>query len=81
MRSTEWLPASCLLLRLVPRLAGVTPRAAIGHRGRSTHPDGAGLVEAEDAGLGEIEGGLGIGDFLAAPLEASLHDEPSHVAA
>jgi len=35
MRSTEWLPASCLLLRLVPRLAGVTPRAAIGDRGRS----------------------------------------------
>jgi len=35
MRSTEWLPASCLLLGLVPRPAGVTPRAAIGDRGRS----------------------------------------------
>lgn len=29
MRSTKWLPASCLLLGLVPRPAGVTPRVAI----------------------------------------------------
>ena len=33
MRSTERLPASCLLLGLVPHPAGVTPRAAIGDRG------------------------------------------------
>ena len=35
MRSTEWLPASCLLLTRFARWAGVTPRAAIGDRGRS----------------------------------------------
>jgi hypothetical protein len=35
MRSAEWLPASRLLLGLVPRPAGVAPRAAIGDRGRS----------------------------------------------
>ncbi len=35
MRSTEWLPASCLLLGFVPHPAGVAPRAAIGDRGRS----------------------------------------------
>jgi hypothetical protein len=35
MRSTEWLPASRLQLGLVPRPAGVAPRAAIGDRGRS----------------------------------------------
>jgi len=35
MRSTESLPTSCLLLGLVPRPTGVTPRAAIGDRGRS----------------------------------------------
>jgi hypothetical protein len=35
MRSTEWLPASRLLLGFVPHPAGVAPRAAIGDRGRS----------------------------------------------
>jgi hypothetical protein len=35
MRSTEWLPTSCLLLVFVPHPAGVTPQAAIGDRGRS----------------------------------------------
>jgi hypothetical protein len=35
MRSTEWLPASRLVLGLVPRLARVAPRVAIGDRGRS----------------------------------------------
>jgi hypothetical protein len=34
MRSTEWLPASRLLLGFVPHPAGVAPRAAIGDRGR-----------------------------------------------
>jgi hypothetical protein len=35
MRSTEWLPASRLVLGLVPRPARVAPQAAIGDRGRS----------------------------------------------
>jgi hypothetical protein len=35
MRSTEWLPASRLVLGLVPRPARVAPRVAIGDRGRS----------------------------------------------
>jgi hypothetical protein len=35
MRSTEWLPASRLVLGLVPRPARAAPRAAIGDRGRS----------------------------------------------
>jgi hypothetical protein len=34
MRSTEWLPASRLVLGLVPRPARVAPRVAIGDRGR-----------------------------------------------
>ncbi len=34
MRCTEWLPASRLLLGLVPHPAGVTPRAGAGDRGR-----------------------------------------------
>jgi len=35
MRSTEWLPASCLLLTPLRSVwAGVTPQAAIGDRGR-----------------------------------------------
>ena len=40
MRSTEWLPASCLLLGFVPHPAGATPRAAIGDRGRSPKENG-----------------------------------------